>query len=73
MAFLHNNINVTFSSSYHPQTNGVVEEVHKQMQRIIFNKFSLNQKEFDLIDAILDDNYYYIKEIHSSTGYSPLI
>ena len=71
LAFLHNNIEVIFSSPFHPQTNGVVEVVHKQMQQIIFNKFSLNQNDFDLREAILDANYYHNNEIHSTTGYRP--
>ena len=29
LAFLHNNIEAIFSSPFHPQTNGVVEVVHK--------------------------------------------
>ena len=41
------------------------------MQQIIFNKYSLNQNDFDLREALLDANYYHNNEIYFTTGYRP--
>ena len=32
---------------------------------------SLNENDFDLTEAMLDDNYYHNNEIHSTIGYRP--
>ena len=71
-SFMHNmGIEVVYSAPYHPQTNGAVEAVHKEIKRFVSNKFVLNPKDFNLSEALTEANYYHNNQIHSSTGYKP--
>ena len=58
-SFMHNmGIEVVYSAPYHPQTNGAVETLHKEIKRFVSNKFVLNTKDFNLSEALTEANYY---------------
>lgn len=48
------NIKIIHSSPYHPQTNGVVEVTHKEIQKYICNEFFIKKENFDIEKALFD-------------------
>ena len=67
-------IKITFSKNSrprHPQSNGVVEVVHKEIRRYVLLKFSDFNNNFDLKDVILEAINIHNHNIHTSTGFKP--
>ena len=61
-------IEAKYSSPYHPETNGLVENFQKTF-KIMLNKFANEEKQWDeLIEPLL---FAYRQSPHLSTGYSP--
>ena len=50
----------------------MVEAVHKEIQRYVFNNFAMKESDFDLKETLLEANYYYGHKFHSSTGFKPV-
>ena len=63
------NIQHINSSSLNPQTNGVVEVVHKEIRQYVLMIYSEYNNNFDLKDVILEAINIHKHKIHSSTGY----
>lgn len=59
-----------FSSAYHPQSNGTVENVNKTLKNYIFNFMTEygTKKYIDILASITES---YNNRKHSQTGYSP--
>ena len=55
----------------HPQTNGVVKVLHKEIRRYVLMKFSEYNNDFDLKDVIFKAINIHNHKIHSSTGFRP--
>ena len=65
------NIKWVHSSSYHPQSNSVVERFNKSLKRMIYYHFTLfNTKKWNDVLPLLLENYNNAK--HSSTGFTPI-
>lgn len=60
-----------FSSPCHPQTNGVVEVVHKEVRKNILNniEFILDKTTFD--NVVLDCVKIHNENVHTITGFKP--
>ena len=70
--FENNNIDFIQSSPNHPQTNGVIEVAHKNLQKAINKEFLIKKEKFDLEQCIIETlEYYNYHKIHSTTGYTP--
>ena len=71
--FYLNNIKHIYSKPYSPKSNGAVEASHKQIKRLVFDKYytSNEKEEFDLEDAVLSAVNYHNNTIHSTTKYKP--
>ena len=67
------NIKHIYSKPYTPKSNGAVEASHKQIKKLILEKFYTSQEnEFDLDDAILSAVNFHNNTVHSSTKYKPI-
>ena len=51
---INNSIIYIKSRPRHPQTNGVVEVVNKEIRKLVLIKFAEFEKDFDLKTTILD-------------------
>ena len=68
---IDNNINLVFSSPYHPQTNGACESVHKEIRKYLLNKFINNENNFDIEKELLNVIKIHNNKVHSSTSRIP--
>ena len=66
-----NNVRLVHSSPYHPQTNGVVEVTHKEIQKYIYAEFIKNKNNFILGDALFNIIKIHNNKIHSTTKRIP--
>ena len=67
------NIKHIYSKPSSPKSNGAVEASHKQIKKLILEKFYTSQEnEFDLDDAILSAVNFHNNTVHSSTKYKPI-
>ena len=67
-----NNIIHIFSSSLHPQTNGVIEVSHRETRKYILNKILKNTNDNDLNDFLLEADNIYNNITHTITKYKPI-
>ena len=65
------NIKIIHSSPYHPQTNGVIEVTHKEIQKYICNEYFKNQNNFDIEKALFDIIKIHNNKKHSTTKRIP--
>ena len=61
------NIKLIHSSPYHPQTNGVVELVHKEIRKFIYTEFFKNKENFDIEEELFNITKIHNNKIHSTT------
>jgi uncharacterized protein (UPF0210 family) len=61
--------NPYFSSSRHPQTNGVIEVAHRETRKYILNKILKNTNDNDLNDILLEADNIYNSNTHTITKY----
>ena len=66
-----NNIEHIFSSPRHPQTNGVVEVVHKEVRKNILYNRHLIKDDISFENIVLDSVLVHNMNIHTITGYKP--
>ena len=66
-----NNVKHINSSPRHPQTNGVVEIVHKEVRKNILLNFNQNLDEISFKNLILDCVDIHNNNVHSVTGFKP--
>ena len=66
-----NNINHIYSSPRHPQSNGVVEVVHKEVRKNIFYHINKINNDIDFKNILLDCVEIHNNNIHSVTGFKP--
>ena len=59
------------SKPRHPQTNGVVEIVHREIRKFIIIKYSEHDINFILKNVLLDAINCHNHNIHTSTGFRP--
>ena len=67
-----NNIKHIKSRPRHPQTNGVVEVVHKEIQKYVILKYSENSNDFNLKDSLLEAVNIHNHNTHTTTYYKPI-
>jgi len=67
-----NNIKQIFSSHRHPQTNGVVEIVHKEVRKNILNNLDLIEDAIFFENILLDCVLVHNNNTHTVTGYKPV-
>ena len=65
------NIKIIHSSPYHPQTNGVVEVTHKEIQKYICNEYFIKKANFDIEKALFDIIKIHNNKKHSTTKRIP--
>ena len=63
--FENEGINHVFSRVYHPQSNWVVEIVHKDVRKYLINYY--NKKKFSIEISLEEFFIYYNNSAHSST------
>ena len=78
----NNNIIENFCNKYnikhiksrprHPQTNGVVEVVHKEIRKYVILKYSEFSNDFNLKDTLLEAVNIHNHNTHTTTGYKPI-
>ena len=66
-----NNIEHIFSSPRHPQTNGVVEVVQKEVRKNILYNRHLIKDDISFENIVLDSVLVHNMNIHKITGYKP--
>ena len=66
-----NDIKLIHSSPYHPQTNGVVEVVHREIRKYIYNEFFKNKEDFDIEEELFNITKIHNNKIHSITNRVP--
>ena len=66
-----NNINHIYSSPRHPQSNGVVEVVHKEVRKNIFYNINKINNDIDFKNILLDCEEIHNNIIHTVTGFKP--
>ena len=67
-----NNIKQIFSSPRHPQSNGVVEVVYKEVRKNILFNINKIKEEISFRNTILDCVNIHNNNYHSVTGYKPV-
>ena len=67
----NNNITLIHSSPYHPQTNGAVEAVHKEIRKYIYNEYLKNNKNFDIEDELFKIIKIHNNKVHTTTKRIP--
>ena len=67
-----NNIIHIRSRPHHPQTNGVVEVVHKEIRKYVLIEFAKCSKDFNLKNVLLDAVNTHNHNVHSTTGFKPI-
>ena len=67
-----NNIKHIKSRPHHPQTNGVVEVVQKEIRRYVLLKYAESSKDFNLKDTLLEAVNIHNHNVHSTTGQKPI-
>ena len=67
----NNNIKLVHSSPYHPQTNGVVEIVHKEIKKYIYSEYFKNKKNFDIENELFNITKIHNNKVHSTTKRIP--
>ena len=65
------NIKLIHSSPYHPQTNGVIEVVHKEIRKYIYTEFFKNKENFDIEEELFNITKIHNNKIHSTTKRIP--
>lgn len=68
---MNNNIKHIKCQQHHPQNNGVVEVVHKEIRKYVILKYVEDSKDFDLNNVLLEVINAYNHNIHTSTGFKP--
>jgi transposase len=68
---INNSIIYIKSRPRHPQTNGVVEVVNKEIRKLVLIKYAEFEKDFDLKTTILDGFNAHNHNVHPTTGYKP--
>ena len=68
---LRKKIKIIHSSPYHPQTNGVVEVTHKEIQKYIINEYFKNSENFDIEKALFDITKIHNNKKHNTTKRIP--
>lgn len=66
-----NNIQQVFSSPRNPQSNGVVEVVHKEERKNILCNIYYIQDDISFKNVIIDCVNIHNNNIHTVTGYKP--
>ena len=66
-----NKIQHIFSTPRHPQTNGVVEIVHKEVRKNILNSIDLIIDKISFDNVILDSVKIHNENVHTITGFKP--
>ena len=67
-----NSIKHITSSPKHPQTNGVVKIVHREIRRKVMMDYCNSTTSFDFKDSLLEAVNIHNHNIHTSTGYRPI-
>ena len=67
----NNNIKLVHSSPYHPQTNGVVEVVHKEIKKYIYSEYFKNKENFDIEIKLFNITKIHNNKVHSTTKRIP--
>lgn len=67
----NNNISIIHSSPYHPKSNGVVEVVHKEIRKYIYNENFLNKDDFDIEEELFNITKIHNNKTHSTTNRIP--
>lgn len=66
-----NKIQHIFSSPYQPQTKGVIEVAHKEIQKMFMIDYSENPYHFNIKLSLLNAIEVHNSNIHTVTGYRP--
>lgn len=66
-----NDIQQIFSSPRHPQSNGVVEVVHKEVRKNILCNINYIEDDITFKNVIIDSVNIHNNNIHMITGYKP--
>ena len=67
----NNNIEHLNSSPRHPQTNGVVEVIHKEVRKNILLNFNLIDDDITFKNLIIDCVNIHNNNVHTITGFKP--
>lgn len=67
-----NNITHIKSRPHHPQTNGVIEVVHKEIRKKVILEYSEDNPDFNLKSVLIDAVNIHNHNIHISTGFRPI-
>ncbi|KAJ8884043.1 hypothetical protein PR048_015900 [Dryococelus australis] len=71
MSYYSSWIQRTMPSSYWPQCNGAVEQLHATLTTMILNYLSSNHRDWDTILLLV--TFYHNISRHESTGFSPFL
>jgi hypothetical protein len=61
-----------FSRVYHPQSNGAVEAVHKDVRKYLITEYNKKKKKFNIEISLEEFIIYHNNNIHSSTKRKPI-
>ena len=59
------------SAPYHPQTNGCVEALHKQIKKYLLDEYEKKLDKFNIDVSLIDAINYHNSTVHTITKYEP--